>query len=152
MGPWSSTPDMGTVLHTWSNGRFVQIQDGFRSNKMLGPMKGAHFPWSSLCNGLYIWHPVYRLSKCQAKQTQSSLFWQLNAIHLHKHQKRVSLAIEVSSFVLMALNATSHLLPHSTILHRCNSNSPANSTFSKKYQDWNREWCHLNKSLFLIER
>ena len=43
MGPWS-TPDMGTVLHTWPNGRFVQIQDGFRSKETLGHIKGVHFP------------------------------------------------------------------------------------------------------------
>ena len=43
-----TTPDMGTVLHTWPNGRFVQIQDGFRSKETLGPLNGAHFPWSSL--------------------------------------------------------------------------------------------------------
>ena len=31
---------MGTVLHTWPNGRFVQIQDGFRSKEMMGPING----------------------------------------------------------------------------------------------------------------
>ena len=31
------------------------------------------------------------------------------------------------------------------------SSSPADSTFSTKwtYQDWNREWCHMHRSLFL---
>ena len=54
--------------------------------------------------------------------------------------------LEESSFVLVALNVTSHLSPHST------SSSPADSTFSKKtYQHWNREWGHLHRSLFLIE-
>ena len=54
------TRDRGTVLHTWPNGRFVQLQDRFRNKETLGPIKGAHFPWSSLGNGLYIWLPVHR--------------------------------------------------------------------------------------------
>ena len=39
-----SSPAMGTVLHTWPNGRFVQIQDGFRSKEMPGPIKRDQFP------------------------------------------------------------------------------------------------------------
>ena len=35
MRPRSTTRQMGTVLHTWPNGRFVQIQDGFRSKETL---------------------------------------------------------------------------------------------------------------------
>ena len=44
MGHWSTTQDMGTVLQTWPNGRFVQIQEGFSSKETLVTTKGAHFP------------------------------------------------------------------------------------------------------------
>ena len=45
--------------------------------------------------------------------------------------------LEERSFVLVALNVTSHLSPHFTILRRSNPSSPADSTFSKNptYQD-----------------
>ena len=84
----------GTLQHhprygnsTWRNGRFVQIQDGLGSKEMLDPIKGAHFPSSNFGNGRYIWLPVHRCSTGQAKQMKTSLFQQLNAIHLHRHQE-----------------------------------------------------------------
>ena len=125
MGHWSTTPDMGTVLHTWLNGSFVQIQDGIRSNETPGLIKGAHFPRSSLDNGLDIWLPVHRSSKGKLVSGNS----------MHTGTKRGS---------LWQLKG---------ILHRSNTSSPADSICSKHqtYQDWNREWCHLCRSLFLIE-
>ena len=44
-----TTLDMGTELHNWPNGRFVQIQDGFRSKETLVAIKGIPIslkqPW-----------------------------------------------------------------------------------------------------------
>ena len=60
MGPWITTPDMEQYS---INGKFVQIQDGFRSKEMLGPIKGAPFPGVSLGNRLYMW----LLITCEAK-------------------------------------------------------------------------------------
>ena len=77
---------MGIVHHTLLNGRFVQIQDGFRSKEMLGPILGT-FPEAALAMEC-IWLPVHISGKGQAKQTKTSLFWQVNAIHLCRHQKR----------------------------------------------------------------
>ena len=113
-------PNMGTVLHTWPNGRFVQIQDGFRGKETLGPIKGAHIPWSSLGNGLYIWLPVHRSSKGQDKQTKTISSGNSMPFHSSPQApKRMSLLrLKESSFVLVALNVTSHLSPHPTILRR----------------------------------
>ena len=66
---------------------------------------------------VYTWLPVHRSSKGQAKLTKTSLFWHLDAIQLHRHLWR----LKESSFVLVALNVTRHLSPHSTILRRSNS-------------------------------
>ena len=44
--PWSTTPDIGTVLHTWLNGRCVQIKDGFRSKEMLAPSLKQPWQWT----------------------------------------------------------------------------------------------------------
>ena len=54
----SSTWDLGATPQIWeqysTHGRVVKIQDGFRNKETLGPIKGVHFPSSSLCNSLYI--------------------------------------------------------------------------------------------------
>ena len=79
------------------------------------------------------------------------LLWQFNAIHLQAPRGFLWWLNESSS-ILVALNVTSHMSPHSTILSRSNSCSPADSTFSKKqtYQDWSREWCHLH--ILILDR
>ena len=75
---------MGTVLRTWPNCRFGQIQDGFRNKERLSPIKGAHFR--------------------QAKHTKTGHFWQFNTIHLHSHQKTVSMAIERKQFCFSGID------------------------------------------------
>ena len=112
MGPWSTTPDMGTI----TNGRFVKIQDGFRSRETLSLTKGVHFPCSSLSNGLNIWFPVHRSSKGQAKQRKLDSSGNSMSV-ISTGTNIVSLwRLKESSFVLVALNVTRHLPPHSTKL------------------------------------
>ena len=53
------------------------------------------------------------------------------------------MAIERKQFRFSSIE---YLSPHSTILRRSNSSLPADPTFSKK-----TDWCHLHRSLFLIE-
>ena len=72
------------------------------------------------------------MSKGQAKQMKTSLLWQLNAIPLHRHQKRVSMAIERKQFRFSGIEYHKQSVTPFTIIHRSNSSSLADSTF------WNR--------------
>ena len=132
MGPWSIIPDMGTVLYTRLNGSFVQIQDGFRSKEMLGPIKGADFLEAALAmDCIYGFQSTDGVNVNPSKQKQVSSG---NSMPFNSTgTKRGSLCrLKESSFVLVALNVTSHMSPLSTILHRSYSSLPADPTFSKK--------------------
>ena len=123
---------MGTVLHTWLNGRFVQ--DGFRSKETLGHIKEVHVPRSSLSNGLYIYiYGFQSIDRVMVKSRKRKLASFGNSMpFISTGTKRGTMVIEKSNFVLVAFNVTSDLSSHSTILHRSNSSSPADSTFSEK--------------------
>ena len=146
---------MEIVLHTWPNGRFVQLQDGFRSKETMGPIWEPTFLEPALVMDCIYIYGFQSIDQVKVKPSKQKLVSSGNSMsYISTGIKRGSLKeLKESSFVLVALNVTSHLSPHSTLLCKSNSSSPADSTFLKKqtYQDWNREWHHLHRSLFLIE-
>ena len=91
--PW----DLGAPPQVWEqysiHGRMVDLYRYKMDSGNAGPYKGSPLslkqPWQWT-----VWLPVHRSCKGQGKQTKTTLFWQLNAIHLHSHQKRISMVIE----------------------------------------------------------
>ena len=135
MGPWSTTRDMGKILHTWQNGRFIHIQGGFRSKKTMDPFFEAALSMGCI-------YGFQSIDRVKVKQNKRKPVSSDNSMpFISTGTKRGSRwRLKENSFVLVAWNVTSHLSPHSTILRSSNSSSPADSTFSKKqtYQGWNR--------------
>ena len=114
---------MGTVLHTWPYGRFVQIQDEFTSKEMLGNVTEPTFLEAAFAMDC-IWLPVHRLNEDQAKQTKSM------AAKCHISPRH--LAIERKQFRFSGIECHKPSVTHSTTLCRSNSSSPADSHLLKK--------------------
>ena len=76
-----SCPDMTTVFHAWPYGKFIEIQNQFRRNKLHKANQGANFLGLSLSNRDNIRTPIQIRREIQPKLLKTWVLLKKRSIH-----------------------------------------------------------------------
>ena len=114
---WCTSPDMTTVFHARSYGRFIEIQSNFRKNKLDNRTnQGSNFRGVSFSNRISVRGPIQFRRESQPKHLKrwffqeeifTSIFTSIAPVLLGRSNQ--------ASWILSALKSASHFVPQSTI-------------------------------------
>ena len=111
----STNQDMTAVFHTWSYGRFIEIQRNLRRKKLRRTDQGSNFLGSSFSNRINARAPIQFRRESQhqhdfSSRTDPSISTSIASVILNQSNETI--------WGLPVLKSTSHFLPQSTVSSR----------------------------------
>ena len=80
-----TSPDMRTALHTWSNGRFIEVESNLRRKKLRRTNQGSNFLGDNFSNWDNVRAPIQFRRESQPQHLKR-WFFSHEQTHLFSHQ------------------------------------------------------------------
>ena len=129
-----TSPGVTKVFHAWPYGRFIDLQSNIRRNKLHRTNQSSNFLGGSFSNRDNVSAPIQFRRKNQklkdefSSRTDPFIFTSIAPMLLDWPNE--------TRWVFSALKSTSHFLHQSTVSHRSDSNSEANSSCCHRSDAW----------------